>query len=118
MSTARRSTSLAKAVRPKKPVAKIALELSHRARLIELLNDPVMQAALANVLLQKPGVFFGGSATEAHKAGDVGMATLLANNRLHQIQGWELFEAALFAQANDPRPPRAPVNETYPTEIR
>lgn len=104
------------AKRPKKPNAAHVLELKDRARLIALLNDEVMQKALANVARLKPGVFFGGSGVEAHAAKDPAMATLIASNRLHQIQGWELFEAALFAQADDPKPAREKPTETFPDE--
>lgn len=108
--------SLPKAKRPKKAPIKQPLDLKERTRLIDLLNDPVMQKALGNVARHKPGVFFVGSGLEANATKDTAMATLMANNRLHQIQGWELFEAALFAQADDPKPAREKPTETFSQE--
>lgn len=108
------SKSQPRAKRPRKPAAPFVLDLKDRTRLASLLNDEVMQKALANAAALKPGVFFVGSGLDANATKDTAMATLMANNRLHQIQGWEMFEAALFRQIEDPKLPREKASETFP----
>lgn len=102
--------------RPKKQRVALPLELKDRDKLKALLNDPVMQQVLGNISAVKPGVFYVGAGTEAHASKDPAMATLLANNRLHEIRGWEMFETALFAQCEDPKAAREASTETYPDE--
>ncbi len=103
-----------KAERPPKISRIIPLVLEERARLIALLNDPIMQKALANAALVKPPSSFAGSGVQVSAVPSAELAMLMANNRLHQIQGWETFETALFAQTLDPKSPRAQVEENYP----
>jgi hypothetical protein len=42
---------------------------------------------------------------------------LIANNRLHELRGWEMFQGALFMQAEEkvPRVTKTLI-ETYPNE--
>jgi hypothetical protein len=105
-----------KAKRPKKLRTIAALDLKERQSLLAMLNSDVMQKALGNAQAMKPGVFFAGAGTQAGSVKDAAMATLLANNRLHEIRGWESFEAALFAQCEDPKPARSKLDETFPDE--
>ena len=84
----------------------VALALPERTRLLALLDDPVFQQAWANAQLSKPSCFSGGSNTA--------LGTQMASDRLHQLQGWALFEAALLRQCEDPKLERKPLQETYP----
>lgn len=105
------------AQRPNKRIA-AQLNLEERTHLAALLNDPVMQRALGNCARCKPGVFIAAAGPDvaAHKSAE--LATLAANNRLHEIRGWELFEAALYRQLEDPKPRREPTAENYPESGR
>ncbi len=38
----------------------------------------------------------------------------IANNRIHQQQGWEMFKAALVRQCDDPIVKAGPAEESYP----
>jgi uncharacterized protein YbaA (DUF1428 family) len=105
-----------KAIKPRKAAAIVPLVLKERAQLAAILNSELMQKVLANAAILKPGVFFSGAGTSAHQAKDAGMATLMSNNRLHEIRGWEQFETAIFVQVEDPKPAKTKINETYPEE--
>ncbi len=93
--------------KPKKPVY-VALELSDRNHLIELLNDPIFQQAWANAQLSRPSCFSPG--------GNTALGPQMASDRLHQIQGWTLFEAALLRQCEDPKQAPKALEETYPDD--
>lgn len=76
-------------------------------------ESSAFKKAWHNAKLSEPGCFPPGDLS-----GPTGGA--LALNRIHQQQGWKLFEAALIRQVNDPMPPRAQPQDTYPdagTEI-
>jgi hypothetical protein len=82
------------------------LEYPERQKLLGMLNDPVFIQAWQNAEGSKPNAFPAGTDGE--------LGGVIANNRLHQIQGWEMFKAALLKQVIDPRPPREQPKETYP----
>lgn len=105
---------MSKPRQPKKQKEFAFLDLKERTKLAALLEDPVMQKALGNISVLKPGAFFVGSGVGVNASKDAAMATLMASNRLHQIQGWEMFEAALFSQADDPKAAKEKLTETYP----
>ena len=82
------------------------LEYEQRKRLVALLNDPVFVMAWRNAQLSKPTWFPMNL--------DTALGNQIASNRLHQLQGWTLFEAALLRQTDDPKAGKPRVDETYP----
>ena len=89
-----------------------ALDMKQREELAKMLNSDVFQLALGNALAMKPSPFLTlDTITDANRA------MLTANNRLHEVRGWELFSIALFAQAEEPKPPQQRTEETYPTDF-
>ncbi len=89
------------------------LLLAERERLREIINDPVMQLVIRNAHAQKPKT--GPVKTGVFDLSE--QSLLVANNRLHQLQGWEMFEAALFGQAEEAVHFVKPsIVETFPTE--
>lgn len=91
-----------------------ALTFEERTKLAALLNSDVFQKAFGFSSQFKPSVFFSGAGTTIAEMKDAPTAMLMANNRLHEIRGWEMFSAALFAQVEDPKPKLSPTLETYP----
>lgn len=85
---------------------KILLSLEERSALRVIFKTPAFVKAWNNAKLAKPGVFIGGLNEKRGKK--------IANNRLHEIRGWEMFEAALQRQILDPvlKKPAAP--DDYP----
>jgi hypothetical protein len=81
--------------------APVNLTLDERTAFRAALASPGFQKALKNIRHGKPSVFTG----ELNSP----QGAVIANNRLHEIRGWEMFEAALGAQAIDPvlKPARA-----------
>jgi len=86
----------------------VPLSLEERQAFRLAINSTAFKKALANIRWRKP------SATP----GDLNTALgpQIAINRLHQIQGWEMFETSLAIQALDPvvNPPKS--KETWPDE--
>lgn len=85
-----------------------AVPLSHedRTALRAMYESKAFKRAWANVKFGKPSAF----PSELNGA----LGAIIANNRLHEIRGWELLEAALIRELNEPKPiiPRA--QETWP----
>lgn len=88
----------------------LPLSFEEREELKSLLAKPVMRKAWANAEVMKPSPFV--DARELNGA----LGGRCANNRLHQIQGWELFKAAIVKQTIDPRPRPQPVRDEYPPD--
>lgn len=88
-----------------------ALVMEERNRLKEIFKDPAFVKAWRNLRAVKPGVFMANATTLAGPTG-----AQLANNRLHEIRGWEMFSAALINQCKEPVVKRKPVTEDYPDE--
>lgn len=88
----------------KRPIVPLVYE--QRIRLQEIFNDPVFVQAWANTNLCKP------SAIPAGLEGPLGVQ--IGNNRLHQIQGWELFRAALMRQAEEVIPTKPKPVDNFP----
>lgn len=84
--------------------------LSHDERnwLVGMFNDPTFKKAWNNASLAKPSLF------RADKQLEGVNGLQLASNRLHQLQGWEMFSVALLSQVNDPKPARAIIRDNYP----
>jgi len=92
-------------VYPPKPAP---LELDDRLKLKALFESEVFRKAWANL----KSVEFTAFLPDAQLTGpDAGQAAL---KRLCRMQGWSTFATALLAQAEDPRPKRQPVLESYP----
>lgn len=80
------------------------LSEEQRKRLRAILNDDVFRLALSRVQNMKPSAF---TATPGVQG---------ANDRLHEIKGWELYEHALFLQAETPKLKSEKPTETYPDQ--
>jgi len=88
------------------------LDHDEREKLRGMISDPVFQKVIRNAHARKPGVNPAGTGMAPTEH-----SQLIANNRLHQLQGWEMLEAAIFAQAEETLPRTfVPLKETYPTE--
>lgn len=83
---------------------KIQLSLEERGALRVIFKHPAYLKAWKNAQHSKPGVFTADLNTP--------LGSIIANNRLHEIRGWELLEAALQRQIVDPvlKKPTAPDN--------
>lgn len=89
----------------KKPFANPrTLEQEERKELRAILENDSFKRAMERVVQMKPSAFTAGPTPQA------------ANDRLYQIQGWELFENALYLQAEDPKPKLVRQPETFPDE--
>lgn len=82
--------------------------MEERDELTKIFANPVFVKAWRNLRAVKPGVFISQSAL-ASPAGPQ-----MANNRFHEIRGWEMFAAALLKQAKEPEVKRTPAKEEYP----
>lgn len=77
-----------------------------RGELRKFFESPLWKKTLSNVRTARPPLFVGGTETP--------LGNQIANNRLHQLQGWQLFEVAL-ARSILPEPPkRKQLTESYP----
>lgn len=87
--------------RPMRP-----LVLDERIRLQQIFDDPVFRQAWSNAQAVKPSVVPIGL--------DTALGLQIGNNRLHQLQGWEMFKVALLRQTQEPRLPPPKITDTYP----
>lgn len=87
--------------RPMRP-----LVLDERIRLQQIFDDPVFRQAWSNAQAVKPSVVPMGL--------DSALGPQIGNNRLHQLQGWEMFKVALLRQTQEPRLPVPKITDTYP----
>lgn len=74
----------------------LPLTFEQRIELKTLFDKPVFRQAWNNAQAKKPSIVPRGLDTD--------LGPQIGNNRLHQIQGWELFRAALLQQLDAPRP--------------
>ena len=89
------------------------LQPDSRRKLISWLKLPETRLALQLIEQSRPTVWVSGSGTNVK--GDADQQKTV--NRLHQLQGWEMYKNSLFALA-DPEPEvNAQIEETFPTEI-
>lgn len=87
--------------RPMRP-----LVLDERTRLQQIFDDKVFRQAWANAHAVRPSVIPMGL--------DSALGLQIGNNRLHQLQGWEMFKVALLRQTQEPRLPVPKITDTYP----
>ena len=88
--------------------AAIPLSPAEREELRAIFANPVFVKALANARLSKPALLIGDTRMDTALAGQI------ASNRLSQLQGWALFEAALIRQTVPPSMPRKPPPDDFP----
>jgi hypothetical protein len=84
----------------------IPLTLEDRIALRAAFTSSWFKKALHNARLCKPGA----NVRELNTA----LGSVIANNRLHEIRGWEMFEAALALQVADPALPKVKIVDDYP----
>lgn len=84
------------------------LDYEEREQLRALLHSAVFRKAWNNVLLSRPSVM-----PPMPMGADSAMLSVLANNRLNQLYGWEQFAAAVLSQIEDPAPKAARVTDDY-----
>ena len=84
------------------------LDYEEREQLRALLHSAVFRKAWNNVLLSRPSVM-----PPMPMGADSAMLSVLANNRLNQLYGWEQFAAAIISQIEDPAPKAARVTDDY-----
>ena len=70
------------------------LTLEERTKFRDFISSPLGRKVVRNAFAKRPSVVVKGQTT-----GPLEQPAQATNNRLFQIQGWELFEAALFGQA-------------------
>ena len=84
------------------------LDYEEREQLRTMLHSPVFRKAWNNVLLSRPSVM-----PPMPTGADSAMLSVLANNRLNQLYGWEQFAAAILSQIEDPAPKAPRVADDY-----
>ena len=84
------------------------LDYEEREQLRTMLHSPVFRKAWNNVLLSRPSVM-----PPMPMGADSAMLSVLANNRLNQLYGWEQFAAAILSQIEDPAPKAPRVADDY-----
>ena len=84
------------------------LDYEEREQLRALLHSAVFRKAWNNVLLSRPSVM-----PPMPMGADSAMLSVLANNRLNQLYGWEQFAAAVLSQIEDPAPKADRVKDDY-----
>jgi hypothetical protein len=84
----------------------VPLVMEERDRLTAILSDPAFIKAWRNAKALRPSPFRGNFSAEHGQ--------LAACNKLHEIRGFEAFQAALLAQAEEPKPKNERVAESFP----
>lgn len=88
-------------------VAPIELSVIERRDLRIMLNSPLFVKAWTLAHTLKP------SPARADRAYEGQFGQQIANNKLHQILGWEMFAAALTNLVNEPKQPVKDVPITF-----
>lgn len=88
------------------PQLVVPLTMEERGEFRKILETPLMRRVWNNARAAKPSEF----------AGDLNLkrGKRIANNRLHEMRGWRMFEVAIFKQVYDPKPVANAPKETYP----
>lgn len=84
------------------------LNLDERKALRELFASALWKKVWKNAQLGAPSCLLLGL--------DGALGGVIANNRIHQMQGWELFKAALAKQVMDPVPRAPRPVDNYPDQ--
>lgn len=88
----------------------ILLTLEERTALRGMLTSAVFKKALHNARLVQPTAFLPQGVT------DSALGSISANNQLHRMQGWAMFERALGRQVENPKPPAPAAPDDYKRE--
>lgn len=81
--------------------------MEERNELAAMFANPVFVKAFRNAKSLRPSLWHGQFGGQFGQQG--------ANNRLHELRGWEAFEIALLAQAQEPRvKPKGSPQENFP----
>jgi hypothetical protein len=83
----------------------LVLTLEDRTALRGFFASAPFKKALHNARLKQPSIFSGTL--------DSPLGSIIANNRLHELRGWKLFEGALGSQVDDPIPPKPKAPDDY-----
>lgn len=86
------------------PVRPLVYE--ERLKLQQILNEPVFVQAWQNAQACRPSVMPLGL--------DTALGPQIGNNRLHQMQGWDMFRVAILKQVLDPVAARPKIADNYP----
>jgi hypothetical protein len=86
----------------------VVLTLEDRTALRAMFASAPFRKALHNARLSRPPLTAPGL--------DSALGGIVANNRLHQMQGWAMFEAALGRMIEDAKPPLAKAPDDYMRE--
>lgn len=87
----------------------VPLSLEERVELRAWLSTPLARKVWNNVRSFRPNS--GLPKAELNSA----LGGVFANNRLHEMRGWDAFETAFILQAHDPKPiNKTPVPDNYP----
>jgi hypothetical protein len=95
--------------RPLRPKVS-ALTFEERNTLSSILSNPVFVKAWRNAQLHKPSAFIPSVILNAEFGPQSG------THRLHEIRGWEMFQAALVKQIEEPKPKQEKPMENFPNE--
>lgn len=86
----------------------VALTLEDRTAVRAFLVGSAFRKVLHNARLKMPSAFTVGL--------DTALGSVIANNRLHEIRGWKMFEAAIGSQVEDPKAPAPKAPDDYQRE--
>jgi hypothetical protein len=86
----------------------IPLSLEERTALRTALTSGYFRKALHNARLAMPSPMLNQALLNS------ALGSVAANNRLHEIRGWKMFEAAIGKQVEHPLPPAPKAQENYP----
>lgn len=86
-------------------LAEMPLSVEERIELKGIFSNPVFIKAFNNAKLFRPPVVVPGLATQ--------FGGQIATIQLARIQGWEMFEAAMFLQTQDKPPKLGPIEENF-----
>lgn len=86
----------------------VPLNLQEREELRAFMATPTFQKTLRNAYLLAP------SSSVINQSGWNEHSAQVSINRLHQLQGWQMFQAAFFGQAEEKiKVERKPIEESY-----
>lgn len=87
---------------------RVEFTTDQRARLRQILNDPILVLAWNNAEMSRPSAFAAGL------DGQFGLQ--IGNNALHCQKGWDAHKAALLRETVERKPSGTAPQETYPDE--
>lgn len=88
----------------------LVFSLEERTALRAMFTSAPFKKALHNARLVQPTVFLSQGVL------DGALGSVAANNQLHRMQGWKMFENALGRQVEHPKPVAPPALDDYKRE--